>query len=122
MRRLVWLLVLAALIWSGYWAAGWYGLEQGGAHWLELRRAEGWQAEVSEITTTGFPTRFVTQVDGLDLVDPETGLGWEAPERLPWSRRRSSVSRNLRNCYKCPLQTRRTPSTSTALARGGAAR
>lgn len=80
MRKVLWLPIVAALLWSGYWAVGFMGLTRGFDHWLELRRGEGWQAEAARIETTGFPAKFVTRVEGLDLVDPETGLGWQVPE------------------------------------------
>ncbi len=80
MRKLAWLAVLAAALWSGYWYAGARGIERGLALWLEARRAEGWQAEAAGIETAGFPFAFETTVTGIALVDPETGLGWEAPE------------------------------------------
>ena len=79
MRKLLWLLVILALAWSGYWAAGAVGLGRGLDRWLELRRGEGWQAEVRETRTKGFPFAFETRVEGISLVDPETGLGWTAP-------------------------------------------
>ncbi len=80
MRKLAWLAALAAALWSGYWYAGARGIERGLALWLEARRAEGWQAEATGIGTTGFPFAFETTVTGIALADPETGLGWEAPE------------------------------------------
>ena len=55
------------------------GLGRGLDRWLELRRGEGWQAEVRETRTKGFPFAFETRVEGISLVDPETGLGWTAP-------------------------------------------
>jgi hypothetical protein len=78
MRKLIWLIVIAAALWSGYWYAGARGIEAGLRGWLEARRAEGWQAEVAEIGTGGFPLRFATALEGVALVDPGTGLGWEA--------------------------------------------
>lgn len=79
MRKLIWLLAIAAALWSGYWYAGAQGIERGLARWLEARRAEGWQAEVAAIATRGYPLAFETELAGVALVDPGTGLGWEAP-------------------------------------------
>jgi hypothetical protein len=78
MRKLIWLPAIAAALWSGYWYAGARSIEAGLRAWLEARRAEGWQAEVAEIGTDGFPLRFDTALEDVALVDPATGLGWDA--------------------------------------------
>lgn len=80
MRLLVKLLILAALLWSGYWALAARGLERGLADWVAARRAEGWAADYATLGVTGFPTRFDTTITALTLADPETGLAWSAPE------------------------------------------
>ncbi|MEM6825351.1 MAG: DUF2125 domain-containing protein [Pseudomonadota bacterium] len=80
MRRLSWLLVVAALLWAGYWALAVIGIERGVLQWTELRRSEGWLAEVATIRTSGFPLAFETRFEDISLVDPETGLGWTAPQ------------------------------------------
>ncbi len=80
MRKLLWLIALGAGIWSGYWFLGTQGVERGLAVWLEDRRGEGWQAEVQTVSTQGFPRDVETVLRELDLVDPDTGLGWSAPE------------------------------------------
>ncbi len=79
MRKLLWLAVIGAALWSGYWYLGARGLETGLSYWLEDRRGEGWQAEATMISTSGFPTGVETVIQDIDLVDPETGLGWSAP-------------------------------------------
>lgn len=79
MRKLIWLAVLAALLWSSYWYVGARGIDQGLTVWLDDRRTEGWQADVSTVRTAGFPFEVETILTGIDLVDPETGLGWSAP-------------------------------------------
>lgn len=79
MRKLIWLPAIAAALWSVYWLVGARGIEAGLRAWLEARRAEGWQAEVAEIGTDGFPLRFDTTLEAVALVDPATGLGWDAP-------------------------------------------
>lgn len=79
MRKLLWLVVIAAALWSGYWYLGARGLETGLGYWLEERRGEGWQAEATQISTSGFPVGVETVIRDIELVDPETGLGWSAP-------------------------------------------
>lgn len=79
MRILIWLLVLGAAGWSGYWFVASNGVGRGLETWLEARTAEGWQAEGS-VATTGFPMAFETTISDIALADPETGLAWNAPE------------------------------------------
>lgn len=79
MRLIVTVAVLAAALWSGYWALAARGLEAGLAAWIEARRAEGWAADYRALEVTGFPTRFETVLTELALADPGTGLAWTAP-------------------------------------------
>jgi hypothetical protein len=79
MRRLVWVVVAAALLWAGSWAAVSVVVSRGAEAWLAARQAEGWQAEADGIAVQGFPLRFDTAITGLALADPDTGLAWEAP-------------------------------------------
>lgn len=80
MKRVLALIALAALGFSGYWAAGVWALERGLSGWLEERRAEGWVAETEGIATSGFPTEFRATLADLTLADPETGVVWTAPD------------------------------------------
>ncbi|MFN3207763.1 MAG: DUF2125 domain-containing protein [Roseovarius sp.] len=73
------LIVVAALGWSIYWAAGSAGATTAFENWFEGRRAEGWVADYSDLTTRGFPNRFDTTFTDVALADPDTGLAWDAP-------------------------------------------
>ena len=79
MRTLIWLAVLAALAWCGYWAVASIGVSRAVSGWLDDREGEAWQAEAS-VSTAGFPTGFDLILTDLALADPDTGLAWEAPE------------------------------------------
>ncbi len=79
MRKLITLIVVAALAWSGYWYLGMQGHKAAVSTWLEDRRAEGWQVEYSDHAVRGFPNRFDTTLTDLRLTDPETGISWQAP-------------------------------------------
>lgn len=79
LMSLVTLAVIAALGWGAYWYVGATVLEKGLGTWIEQRRAEGWTAEAATVDTRGFPNRFDTTFEALNLADPETGLGWSAP-------------------------------------------
>lgn len=79
MRKLIYIIILAVLAWGGYWFVGATALESGLGAWFEQRRAEGWQADYTSLKTRGFPNRFDTTIQGLDLADTTSGLAWSAP-------------------------------------------
>ncbi|MGX9355449.1 DUF2125 domain-containing protein [Roseobacteraceae bacterium S113] len=78
-KRLTFLVIVLAVGWSAYWAFGAWSLGREYQKWFEARAAEGWQAEYSDVALRGFPNRFDTTWENITLVDPETGLGWDAP-------------------------------------------
>lgn len=80
MRKLIVIAVVLAGLWGGYWFIGAKATERAFAGWIEDRQTNGWVAEVSELSTRGFPNRFDTIFTGLELADPDTGLAWSAPE------------------------------------------
>lgn len=77
MRKLLWLIVISALLWSGWWFAATLGMQRAVSAWFEARKAEGWQAEVSDIQQRGFPFALHTKVVAPQLADPETGVAIE---------------------------------------------
>lgn len=79
LMSLLTLLVIAMLGWGGYWFFGATATERALSEWLAERRAEGWTANVASLETRGFPNRFDTSFEGLELADPETATGWSAP-------------------------------------------
>ena len=74
MRILIRLLILLAVVWSGWWWMAATFIDRGADGWLAARRGEGWQAQVQPIATKGFPSKFQTQITDLTLADPETGV------------------------------------------------
>lgn len=80
MRRLVFLPVVLALLWAGYWFIGALVMDRAVSGWLGARENEGWVANYSDVSVTGFPIRFVTTVRDVELADPGTGVAWSAPE------------------------------------------
>lgn len=72
------LLVLAAIGWGVFWFVGASAVERVMQGWLAERRAEGWVAETVALETRGFPNRFDTTFEGLNLYDPDTGVGLSA--------------------------------------------
>jgi hypothetical protein len=79
MKRLFFVLLTLALLWSGYWFVGSQGLNAGLSQWFDDRRAEGWQAEYTDLAVRGFPNRFDATFSDLALADPDTGLSYELP-------------------------------------------
>ncbi len=79
MRRLLWLPIIVAALFGAFWVATATGVTRGLAAWFDQRRASGWVAEYSALKTGGFPTRFDTRIQGLELADPYSGLAWTAP-------------------------------------------
>lgn len=79
MIRLLVVIVAAAALYAGYWFVGSNGAAAGFERWFEDRRAEGWIAEVEDINTRGFPSRFDTTLTNISLADPDTGVAYSAP-------------------------------------------
>ena len=79
MRGLLWLVLAAAALWSGYWVVGSRALEQGAETWFEDQAALGIIAERESLAVRGYPNRFDLTVNGIRILDPATGYGWTAP-------------------------------------------
>ncbi|MDO6732328.1 DUF2125 domain-containing protein [Marinovum sp. 2_MG-2023] len=79
MKRLAILIILAAVGWAGHWLWGKQTLMATYQSWFAERRAEGWQAEYTDMAIRGFPNRHDTTWEGLSITDPDSGLGWRAP-------------------------------------------
>ena len=79
MRKLLFLLVLGSVLWSGYWFVGSSALRRGAEQWFADQAAQGVTAEKTALSVVGFPNRFDLTVEGLRLADPQSGIGWDAP-------------------------------------------
>lgn len=79
MKRLLIVILVAALGWFAYWFIAAQTARSAYESWFDARRAEGWQAHYSALNLRGFPNRIDTTFDALQLADPETGFAWEAP-------------------------------------------
>lgn len=80
MKRLFFIVLAAALLWSGYWVIGSRGVASGITAWFDDRRAEGWVADYDAFAVRGFPNRFDATWQALTLADPETGIAWTMPQ------------------------------------------
>ena len=74
MRKLIWIVVLAAMAWSGWWWVASTALHRATAAWFEDREAEGWQAELGGLGGGGFPLRLQAGLSDIALADPQAGL------------------------------------------------
>ncbi len=79
MKRMLFIVLAAAVLWSGYWFVAAQGAKSGFSHWLADREQDGWIAEYSDLKVRGFPNRIDTQFTDLTLADPNSGLAWEMP-------------------------------------------
>lgn len=79
MRKLMFLLVLASVLWSGYWFVGSSMIRSAADDWFAAQAARGVTAENSALSVAGFPNRFDLSAEGITLADPASGIGWQAP-------------------------------------------
>ena len=80
MRILLWTVGVLAVLYAGYWVVGSRMADRALHAWFAERQAAGWTAAYESLAVRGFPSRFDVTVTGLDLRDPATGLGWQAPQ------------------------------------------
>lgn len=74
MRRAMHILLLLALVWSAWWGFGSFVMRSTLTTWFDARRAEGWQADMSGLAVSGYPSSFTATLSDPALADPETGL------------------------------------------------
>lgn len=79
MRVLSTLVIVAVLLWGGYWVVGARATENALKNWFDARQSEGWVANYTDIDTQGFPNRFDTTITDLELADTNAGLAWSMP-------------------------------------------
>jgi len=79
MRKLLAIVIIAALAYSGYWFVGARTAQNALTTWFGDRQQDGWVAEYSDLKTRGYPSRFDTTITDLELADPQTGVAYTAP-------------------------------------------
>lgn len=79
MKRLIVLILVAAVLWAGYWFYGASSTRTTFQAWLADRQAAGWEATVGNLEVKGFPNRFDTTFTDIALADPAAGWAWRAP-------------------------------------------
>lgn len=78
MRALLWLIAVAALLFSGYWFVGSRALRSGVQTALDTLDAAG-LARHGELSLTGFPSRFDLTVTEPEWIGRDGAFGWRAP-------------------------------------------
>lgn len=76
MKRLLIGIVVLGALGAIAWGVASMVIETAATRWLDDRRAEGWVANTSDVSVSGFPLQFATELHDLELADPETGLAW----------------------------------------------
>ncbi|WP_425072291.1 DUF2125 domain-containing protein [Sagittula sp. S175] len=79
MKRYVGLVLVAAVLWGGWWMVQAHSLRGQIEGWFDARRAEGWTASYDDLAVRGFPSRLDVTLSGVDIRDPDHGTGWQAP-------------------------------------------
>ncbi|WP_299550100.1 DUF2125 domain-containing protein [uncultured Tateyamaria sp.] len=74
MRKVMWIVALAALAWCGWWWVASTGLRSAVQTWFDARQADGWQAELREVDGGGFPLTLHAGLRDIALADPQAGL------------------------------------------------
>ncbi len=78
-KRLLFVILLLALVWPAFWALQAWNLRSGVTTWFEDRRADGWDASFDDLRVRGFPSRLDLTLTAPRLYDPDRETGWEAP-------------------------------------------
>ena len=79
MRTLFVVVALLAALYGGYWFIGQSQIERRAEAALADLEARGWDVAYSDLSTTGFPSRFDTTVSDIALTSPDGGIAWAAP-------------------------------------------
>lgn len=82
MRKLIWLIVILAALYGGYWFAGARLLQSQLDGFVAAQQDAGRTAEFGTLKVQGFPSRFDVSAKDITLYDPQRGIGWSAPEAL----------------------------------------
>lgn len=79
MRRLTYLVLALAAIYSAYWFIGSHAVASGIEAQIAKMQDDGWKIETSDLSTTGYPSRFDTTATDLALTNPDGSIVWMTP-------------------------------------------
>jgi len=74
------LVIVAALLWSGYWYIGAEAQKKLYTELVQDGRARGWTLDSQNLEVVGFPNRFDTSMTDLEFFDPSGLWGWQGAE------------------------------------------
>lgn len=76
MKRLTYIVVILAVIYSGYWFMGARAVENGAKSQLAQLADDGWSISYDALDTRGFPSRFDTTVEELKISALDQSVGY----------------------------------------------
>lgn len=79
MRKLLYITIVLALLWSGYWFVASRGLNTALDTGIDAQRAAGWTIAYDDLSVSGFPNRLDTTLTAPTIVAPTGDFGWTAP-------------------------------------------
>lgn len=79
MKRLLAVIIVATLAYSGWWFYAAHDLRSSVADWFAEQRTAGARAEYADLTVRGFPNRTDLTITDPALLAADGSLGWQAP-------------------------------------------
>lgn len=79
MKRLLAVIIVATLAYSGWWFYAAHTLRSNVETWFEQQNAAGLEASYADLTVRGFPNRTDLTITDPALTNPDDGFGWQAP-------------------------------------------
>lgn len=79
MRGLLWVTVVLAALWGGWWFVGARGVQTAAEGFFAEQAARGIEAGHDGLSVQGFPNRFDLTVTAPHFADPGRAIGWRAP-------------------------------------------
>lgn len=77
MRKLIYLVLFAALLWGGYWFVGASAKQIALTEWFKAQNERGWTAQYDTLNVGGFPNRFDTLITDFLLENPFGNWSWQ---------------------------------------------
>ena len=93
LKRLLFVIVAAALAYSGWWVYAAQSLRSDVEAWFDDQRADGWEADYDDLSVRGFPSRTDVTLTNPSFTAPDGAFEWSAPflQMLTLSYRRGHV-------------------------------
>ncbi len=79
MQKLIVLILVLATGWGGYWFVGSSAVQSGMTNWISAQQGNSLNIKYSTLKTRGFPSRFDTTIQDIQISDPRSGYIWTAP-------------------------------------------